>query len=138
MSALTLRHCTSATKGKLLSRLEDDSGLKLPLPSSANAAGQRKLKVREALLRKEIAANPDAQGIRDLLAMIRTLERKELATTFLRTLLEKLFTKHYGRDDSSINHDLRRAICYLDFMLNRSDVECLDKTPAKPKADQVQ
>ena len=57
--------------------------------------------------------------------MIRTLERKELATTFLRGLLEKLFAKHYGREDSSINHDLRRTICYLDFMLNRCDVEAL-------------
>jgi hypothetical protein len=128
-------HSTMATKAKLLKRIDDDSGLKVPMPCSAIASGQRKLKIRDALLKKEPAlANSDGQAIKDACAMVRTLEKREMPVTYLKDLLEKLFNKHYARGDQDINHELRRAICYLDFALNRSDVETLGKSTPETRA----
>ena len=110
---------TQPAKAKLLERMRDDSSLGIPMPFAGHAAGQRKLKIREILLRKQIPANPDGQCMKDLLAMIRTLQREELEAGFLKNQLEKWFNKHYAHGDSSINHEIRRAVCYVDWLLNR-------------------
>ena len=99
--------------------MRDDSSLGIPMPFAGHAAGQRKLKIREILLRKQIPANPDGQCMKDLLAMIRTLQWEELEAGFLKSQLEKWFNKHYAHGDSSINHEIRRAVCYVDWLLNR-------------------
>ena len=89
------------------------------MPFPGNAAGQRKLKIREVLLKKQIPANPDVQCLKDLLAMIRTLQRGELDGGFVKGHLEKCFNKHYANGDSGVNHEIRRAVCYVDWLLNR-------------------
>ncbi|MGH7967799.1 MAG: hypothetical protein ACREIC_03625, partial [Limisphaerales bacterium] len=110
---------TQPAKTKFLERIKDDSSLGIPMPYSGHASGQRKLRIRELLLKKEIPANPDTQCLKDLLAMIRTLQRPELDAGFVKGLLERWFNKHYAHGDSNVNHELRRSICYVDWLLNR-------------------
>ncbi len=112
---------TQQSKAKLLERIENDSALAIPMPFAGNVAGQRKLKIREMLLKKQIPANPDLQHLKDILAMIRTLKRSELDGSFVKSHLEKCFNKFYANGDSAINHEIRRAVCYVDWMLNRPD-----------------
>lgn len=110
---------TQPARAKLIERVKCDDGLKIPMPFAGNAAGQRKLKNREILLKKEIAANPDPQCLKDMLAMIRTLLRNELDAVYVKGLLERWFNKHYAQGD--LNHDIRRAVCYVDWLLNRPE-----------------
>ena len=112
---------TQPAKTKLLERIKNDSALRVPMPFPGNAAGQRKLKIREVLLKKQIPANPDVQCLKDLLAMIRTLQREELDAGFVNSHLEKCFNRHYANGDSAINHEIRRAVCYVDWLLNHPD-----------------
>lgn len=111
---------TQPAKAKLLERIADDSSLKVPMPFSGKAAGQRKLAIRAKLLKKQIPANPDTQCLKDLLAMIRTLQPDELDPRFVKGQLEKWFNKHYAHGDSGVNHELRRGVCYVDSVWNRS------------------
>jgi hypothetical protein len=39
----------------------------------------------------------------------------------VKSQLEKWFNKHYAHGDSGINHEIRRAICYVDWLLNRPE-----------------
>ena len=112
---------TQPAKAKLLERIKGDSSLHIPMPFAGHAAGQRKLKIREILLKKQIPPSPDVQCMKDLLAMIRTLKNEELDASFVKSQLEKWFNKHYAHGDSGINHEIRRAICYVDWLLNRPE-----------------
>jgi len=107
---------TQPAKNKLLERLNDDSGLKLPMPCPRNASGQRKIRCRQAFLKHQIPANPDVKNLKDLLAIIRTLEKSEIDEAFVKETLLKWFNKHYANSDSGINHEIRRAFCYIDWL----------------------
>ncbi|HEX3625709.1 MAG TPA: ATP-binding protein [Verrucomicrobiae bacterium] len=120
---------TQPAKAKLLARIANDSALPIPMPFAGQAAGQRKLKIREILLKKQIPANPDPQYMKDVLTMVRTLKKEELDAGFVKTLLGKWFNKHYAQLDSGINHDLRRSICYVDWLVNRQEAKL--SQPAK-------
>lgn len=115
-------HSTQQAKVKLLERIADDSSLKMTMPSEGNASGQRKLGVRSALLKKKIPANPDKPYLIDFLLIIRTLQKNEVDAKFLKGHLEKLFNRHYAQGDSRVNDEIRRAVCYLDWLLNQSYV----------------
>jgi hypothetical protein len=110
---------TQPARAKLLERMKNDSALRVPMPFAGNAAGQRKLKVRDLLLKNQIPSNLDAQCLKDLLAMIRTLPQVDLDAGFVKSQLEKWFNKHYANGDSAVNHEIRRAVCYVDCLLNR-------------------
>ena len=114
-------HSTQPSKAKLLERMKDDSSLGMAMPFGGNVAGQRKLKIREGLLKKEIAPNLDVQCLKDLLSMVRTLQPTELDAKFVMSQLQNWFNKHYANGDSSINHGIRRAVCYVDCLLNRTE-----------------
>jgi hypothetical protein len=110
---------TQQAKAKLLERIADDSSLKVPMPFAKNAAGQRKLKIREMLLKKQTPTNPDKQCLMDIFSMIRTFAPNELDKKFTNGLLEKLFNKHYAHGNAEVNHGIRRAVCFIDHLLNR-------------------
>jgi len=74
------------------------------------------------LLKKLTPAYPDAQCLKDMLAVIRTLERSELDADYVKSQLEKWFNRHYTPGDSGLNHDIRRGVCYVDWLLNRSNL----------------
>lgn len=112
---------TQPAKAKLLERIKNDSALEVPMPFAGNAAGQRKLKIREVLLKRQIPPNPDAQCLKDLLTMIRTIQRSELDAGFVKGLLERWFNKHYANGDSNVNHEIRKSVCYVDWLLNRPE-----------------
>jgi len=118
-SIISDEHSTQPARTKLLERIKCDDGLKVPMPFSGNAAGQRKLKNRELLLKKEIPTNPEIQCLKDILAMIRTIQRAELDAGYTKGLLERWFNKHYAHGD--LNHEIRRAVCYIDWLLNRPE-----------------
>jgi Putative DNA-binding domain len=110
---------TQPAKAKLLERISNDSSLKVPMPFAGNVAGQRKLRVRELLLKKQIPATPDTQCMKDMLAMIRTLQLSELDAGFMKSQMERWFNGHYAHGVSEVNHEIRRTVCYVDWLLNR-------------------
>lgn len=109
---------TQPAKAKLLERIKNDSSLRVPMPFAGNAAGQRKLKIREMVLKKQFPSSPDTQCLKDLLSMVRTLQLAELDAGFIKGQLEKCFNKHYANGDANVNHEMRRAVCYVDWLLN--------------------
>lgn len=118
-SIVNSEHSTQQAKVKLLARIADDSSLKMTMPSEGNASGRRKLGVRAAILKKKIPANPDNQYLIDLLLMIRTFQKNEVDAKFLKGHLAKLFNHHFAQGDARVNDEIRRAVCYLDWVLNK-------------------
>lgn len=116
---------TLATKARLLARIKNDSSLKGSMPSIRSAGGQRKLEIREALLRQQLPASPDTQYLKNMLPMIRTLEVSELDKAFVMGQLEECFKRHYAHGDSNLNHEIRRSVCYVDWLLHQSDVAAI-------------
>jgi hypothetical protein len=114
---------TQPAKAKLLERIRDDAKLKASMPSSGSVAGQRKLKIREALLKKDVPAGPDSRCLRDIFSAIRTLSRNELDAKFVKGILEKMFNKYYAHGEAALNDALRRAVCYADWILNRDGAQ---------------
>jgi hypothetical protein len=124
-------YSTQPAKRKLLERIKNDSSLTVPMPFSGNVGGQRKLRIRELLLKKQIPANPDARCLKDMLAMIRTLGVAELDAGFVKPHLERWFNGHYARGASDVNQEMRRAVCYVDWLLNRPNLPAGEKAPGK-------
>ncbi len=60
--------------------------------------------------------------------MIRTLDDLDIEESYLKKHLLKWFDQHYARPDSELNHDLRRAICYLDWRLFRPTTQSQDRS----------
>lgn len=113
---------TQQAKSKLIERIQDDSSLAMQLPSASNGAGIRKLEARSLLIKKDLPPNPTPQSLKDFLAMIRTLRGNELDEQFVRQLLENWFNRHYAAGSSDLNHEIRRAICHVDHVLNRAAI----------------
>lgn len=82
---------TSASKGKLLERLNDDKSLPLPMPFSGNSSGKRKLKMRAELLQKKIPIKLDLKEVEIFLDMIRTLNKEEINEHYLKDFFAKDF-----------------------------------------------
>lgn len=119
-SIVSNEHSTQSAKSKLLERIKDDSSLQVKMPSSGNSSGKRKLSIRENLLKKKIPANFDSQYLIDLLMMIRTLQKTEVDRDFVKSLLLRLFNKHYAQSEPRVNDEFRRSVCYVDWLLNRN------------------
>lgn len=119
-SIVNHEYSTQSAKVKLLERIQDDSSLQVKIPSSGIASGKRKLSIRDNLLKKKIPANLESQSLIDLLMMIRTLQRAEVDRSFVKNLLLKLFNKHYAHGEPRVNDEIRRAVCYVDWLLNRN------------------
>jgi hypothetical protein len=119
---VSAEHSTQPAKGKLLDRIKDDSSLKVRMPLAGNAGGQRKLKIRELILKKEMPPVRTRKCLRDMLTMIRTLENHEIEEAFVKTELEKCFNRHYAQNKPGMNHEVRRAVCYVDCCLNRLEL----------------
>jgi hypothetical protein len=117
---------TLATKTKLLARIEDDKTLLITLPSKAIASGCRKLTVREAILARKAKIDGDKQSLRDHLMMIRTISKEDMDASYVKKILKSLFQQNYAKGDSDLNHDIRRSICYVDWLLYR-------KAPRTPR-----
>ena len=83
---------TSPAKAKLKKRIAGDAVLTVSLPSSTNDSGRRKLKVRQALLKRGISATMDGIELDHVLDVIRTLSPKEVDETYLKDFLRKIFT----------------------------------------------
>lgn len=130
-AAVNDEQSTLPAKARLLERLKDDSSLKVPLPSARNAAGRRKVRIREMLLNGQVSIDPDTQCLKDLLKMIRTLQPSDLDDGFVKGHLEHWFNKHFAQGDSAINGEIRRTICYMDWLLNRSDVVAIEEKGAR-------
>jgi hypothetical protein len=45
----------------------------------------------------------------------------ELDAGFVQGHLERWFNKHYAHGNSNVNYEIRRAVCYVDWLLNRSE-----------------
>ena len=43
----------------------------------------------------------------------------ELDVVYVKGLLERWFNKHYAHGD--LNHEIRRAVCYVDWLLNHPE-----------------
>ena len=112
---------TQPAKTKLLERIKNEVSLKVPMPFTGNMAGQRKLRIRDLLLKKQIPPNPDGQCLKDFLTMIRTLQRPDIDAEFIKSQLERWFNKHYANGDSGVNHEIRRAVCYVDWLLDHPE-----------------
>lgn len=111
-------HSTQQSKVKLLERIADDSSLSQVLPSGRNPSSQRKLEVRASILKKTLLDDPNNQYLIDLLIMIRTLHKSEVDENYLKNYLAKLFVRHYAKCEPRVNDEIRRAVCYLDKLLN--------------------
>lgn len=121
-SMVEKEHSTSPTKSKLMKRLACEKGLSLTIPSTSNASGSRKHLVRQALLQRKISSKIDGQELHDLLDMVRTLNCDEIAPDYLKQILLEVFNKNFAKGDQTVNDKIRRAVCYVDWLLHHANV----------------
>lgn len=110
-------HSTSPAKAKLRSRIAGEGVLPVSMPSPANESGRRKLKARQALVKKERAITLDGKDLDHVLDVIRTLSLKEIDEPYLKDILRKIFNRHFAKGNANLNDKIRRAICYLDWRI---------------------
>lgn len=109
---------TQVGKTKLLERMDADTRISQTMPSRKGKAGQRKLKIRSMIEQDEFPSETDSRQLKDALQMIRTFDRAELNITSVKKFLLKVFQKNYAKGNSVLNDEIRRAICYVDWLEN--------------------
>lgn len=114
-------HSTSQSKAKLLERLKGDAALEVAMPSEGNANGLRKLSARKELIARKVRDDVSGKELSDMLDMVRTLKKTDLPISYLRDLLLGVFNKNFAKNDQTVNHKIRRAICYVDHLHFRQE-----------------
>lgn len=117
----------SPAKKKLIARLTSEDDLSRPIPSETTHTGPRKHELRRQILVQDIEESLGPKDVRYALQAIRTLRPNDVSQRYLRGLLKTWFDCHYERRKPNVADDLRRAVCYLDWVLNRK--ACLDGQP---------
>ncbi|WP_435009037.1 AlbA family DNA-binding domain-containing protein [Tundrisphaera lichenicola] len=123
---------TQQTKNRLIDRLTNDRSLSLPFPSGQGEGSQKKKLYVERLKSSGLVVNDVSQDdIFHALQAIRMLDRKTLDVKYIRGILLECFVKHYGKSQAvirrKIEDNLRRAVCFLDAVLNRDAVTNIPK-----------
>ncbi len=109
---------TQVGKTKLLERMDADTRISQTMPSKKSEVGLRKLKIRSNLERNEFPNETDTKQLKEVLRMIRTLDRAKLNINSVKRFLLGVFQKKYAKRDSVLNDEIRRAICYVDWLEN--------------------
>lgn len=113
----------SATRGKLLERLESGNTQELAIPNLSTLSANKKRNYAEALCNHMI--NPDITGkeLEYCLQAIRGLSRVEVKSNskYIRNILRIWFNKHYASAKAPLADKLRRAVCWIDEALNMKD-----------------
>jgi hypothetical protein len=112
------QYSTTQAKTMLLARLNSDDKLAGKMPSAKNPSGQRKIATRGKLISGGIQNCTDSQELSDVLDLIMTLSRTEMALVDLRKILLGIFNTHFAKQMFSLNMKIRRAICYVDWLHN--------------------
>ncbi len=115
-------HSTTQAKAKLIARLKGDEALGVAMPSDNNSNGKRKLVVRKSLLARKVRDSATGKELGDMLDMVRTLKKSDLPITYLRELLLGVFNRNFAKQDQTVNDKIRRAICYVDCLHFREEV----------------
>lgn len=115
----------SQSKSKLLERLTNDTIRERENPSSTHPSGQLARQYYAELTDGNL--KPDdvpVEDIRCALRAIRMLGCDEIDCTYLLPMLRYWFDQFYTTQDSNLDGDLRKSICYLDYKLNHPDEKC--------------
>ena len=119
------QHSSVQSKAKLLERLAADHTLPRKMPCAGNPNGARKLALRSKLLAGSLPGKMSETELADLLDLVPTVAREEIPLARLCELLVGIFNAHFGNQDSFLNHRIRRAICYLDWLHFRPAVDAI-------------
>jgi len=108
------------SRKKLIQRLRSDDDLSLEIPKTRYRASKDKQDCRELLLSKGVNADYPTEKLWCVCQAIRMLTPDEIKPRYIRPLLKTWFNKYYTSNDAKLADNMRRAICYLDSVLNRS------------------
>ena len=109
----------SASKAKLIERLEKRSTQQSSLPTSVTPATKEKRDLANQLLNNSVDQTVVDSDPKRCLQTIRCLSAKEINahSVYIRDLLRTWFNRHYASPDGAIADNLRRAICWVDEAL---------------------
>jgi hypothetical protein len=110
-------------KGKLLERLSgaDDHSCAAPTDSSDHSKAKRRWLAD--IKRERVNLEVPAAELRRFLRAICTLDTDEIDTNYLFPVLLNLFEEHYEDKTGYIAQNLRTALCHLDRVLFRPQIE---------------
>ena len=63
----------------------------------------------------------DKQSLCDLLTTIRTISKEEMDVSYVKKILKILFNQNYAKGNGTLNQEIRRSVCYVDWLLNRKN-----------------
>ena len=113
----------ATTRAKLIERLESRKTQELVISNVNTSAATKKRKYAEALRNKMVNTNIAGKELEYCLQAIRGLKRHEVNSNskYIRDLLRTWFNRHYASAKGSLADNLRRAICWVDEVLNMRD-----------------
>jgi hypothetical protein len=106
------------TKDLLINRLQSDhSRLLYQMPQKDQVLRESRLAVRENLLNRRLRQDADPAELKYVLWIIRTLATDQIDTDYLCGLLSVWWERYYDDEGIDLAHELRKAICYIDYKL---------------------
>jgi hypothetical protein len=115
--------CRSHSRPKLISRLESNDTQKQEITSSDTHPARAKRGFIQQLLQHKVDINLNGEDFIYCLQSIRGLTESNIRenSDYLRGVLQNWFNRHYSSADSSIIDNLRRAICWIDEALYKTE-----------------
>jgi|WetSurSiteA1Bulk_404760.scaffolds.fasta_scaffold23878_1 hypothetical protein len=110
----------SQSRHKLIERIEEDKDFSYQIPLTNSEASNKIRKFREQLLSQSVPQEFEVDELKYLLKAIRTLEFSQIDHSYLFPLLKRCFDTFYANVDGNLAGELRRTICYVDFLINKN------------------
>lgn len=108
----------SPSKERLIKRLGSEEDLALPIPVTQSTASKKKREYRQKVIDKTLNEELTPEDIMYALRAIRTLEPGSLDPKYLFPFLQHWFDDYFANRKVDVVGDLRKTICYLDYVFN--------------------
>lgn len=111
--------CRSATKQRLLGRLQNGLTQSLAISGRNTPLAEKKRRFVQQLIRQQVSIDIGGEDLEYTVQSIRGLTQEQVRQddAYLRNLLRTWFNRHYASPEATLADYLRRAICWVDEAL---------------------
>ena len=118
-----VEHCTISVKSRLIDRLsKNDPRIHYEIPDSDTPLTIKKKSIRKKLLSKKIQKKINKEDLKHILSVIQSLKVKEINKEFLFPIMLYWYENYWSEIKQFSQTGFRKAICHLDYELNRKQV----------------
>jgi hypothetical protein len=117
-------HCNLSVKSRLIDRLSlNDPRIHYSIPKSDTPLTLKKWSLRKNILEKKLKKKIEIEDLRQTLYVIQTLKKDEIDIDYLFPILLYWYKNLWSEIRQVSQTEFRKAICHLDYVLYRQEVE---------------